>query len=263
VRSPPAPPRGTRACRCFLLELRVDLDERALADLAGAARRELPVLLPSSDVAGFFEDLENFSCSMASRASGPSRSSSLSTSMSSMSPPYWVRSSWRSTSSMDCIWSMSCMPPDSRSMDPRRRGRGTGCAGRAWGAGTRGSGRARSGRLQLRVADLVGEQVLELLAHVAGSESSSDCIWPIWCCICATSSSSDCGGLSPNRSPYLSMNWSKSGSLPAMRSCSIWFRSRTMSFMRCMSSGDMLAICWYMSLKKVSIMAFFRTRAVR
>ncbi len=53
------------------------------------------------------------------------------------------------------------------------------------------------------------------------------------------------------------MNLSKSGSPPASRSLSIWFRSFTICFMRAMSSGDMLAIWSYMSLKKVSVIAFF------
>ena len=53
------------------------------------------------------------------------------------------------------------------------------------------------------------------------------------------------------------MNFWKSGSPPARRSLSIWLRSFTICFMRAMSSGDMLAIWSYMSLKKVSVIAFF------
>ena len=48
------------------------------------------------------------------------------------------------------------------------------------------------------------------------------CIMAACCCICSMSSSSDCGGLSPKRSAYLSMKPSKSGSSPAMRWCSMF-----------------------------------------
>src|SRR5262249_25835012 len=44
----------------LFLELSVDLAEGFLADLAGAARRELPGVAALADVAGVLEDLEEF-----------------------------------------------------------------------------------------------------------------------------------------------------------------------------------------------------------
>src|SRR6266581_1783769 len=55
--------------------------------------------------------------------------------------------------------------------------------------------------------------------------------------ICSSSSSSVCG-LPGKKSPYLSMKPLKSGSSPRSRCSSIWLRSASMSFMRCICSGE-------------------------
>ena len=64
------------------------------------------------------------------------------------------------------------------------------------------------------------------------------------CCICSISSSRFCGGFGPNRSPYFCMKPWKSGSPPAIFSDSISFKSRSICFMRAISSGPISAICW-------------------
>ena len=50
--------RDLVVAQAVLLELRVDLTERLLADHAGAARRQLPGVALAPDVAGLLEDVE-------------------------------------------------------------------------------------------------------------------------------------------------------------------------------------------------------------
>ena len=90
-----------------------------------------------------------------------------------------------------------------------------------------------------------------------GRLSRRPCMAAMPDCICSISSSRFCGGLLPKRLPYFSMKPSKSGSPPAIFSESILLRSCIISFMRAMSSGLMLAICCWRSLKKPSIMVCF------
>ena len=69
--------------------------------------------------------------------------------------------------------------------------------------------------------------------------SSIDCIWASCCWSISISSSKFWGGFGPNMGPHLSMNPSKSGSRPESLSRIIWLRSRIISRVASMSSGDM------------------------
>ena len=81
-------------------------------------------------------------------------------------------------------------------------------------------------------------------------ELNRDCVAAICCRICSSSSSRLDGGVSPNMSPYLSMNSSKPGSSPAIFLTSMSFRSLTIFFMRLMSPSDISLTMFSTSLKK-------------
>ena len=67
------------------------------------------------------------------------------------------------------------------------------------------------------------------------------CIAAMRWAICSRSSST-VSGFSGKKSPYCSMNSSKPGSSPRWCFSSISFSAAIMSFMRCMSAGDMFCI---------------------
>ena len=108
------------ACRCrgsaclpkvSLLELRVDLAERLLADLAGAARRQLPAVALLADVAGLFEDFEEL-LELVERLARPRRRGARRACRRRCRRCRRRTGCARagvSSSSMDCIWSMRLM----------------------------------------------------------------------------------------------------------------------------------------------------------
>ena len=96
---------------------------------------------------------------------------------------------------------------------------------------------------QLRVADLVHEQVLQLLAHVRRQRVEQVLhLRHLALHLLDQLVEATAAGCRRRGRRTCCMKPSKSGSPPCIWSCSIWLRSRIMSFMRAMSSGDMLAI---------------------